>query len=58
MTAIPTHERHLDGIDDCHSESVAVEKGLPRLSLFFGGGQIWDIVYLVEGAPHGVWRGP
>ena len=35
-----------------------VEKGLPRLSLFFGGGQIWDIVYLVEEAPHGVWRGP
>jgi hypothetical protein len=38
VTAIPTHERHLDGIDDCHSESVAVEKGLPHLSLFFDGG--------------------
>ena len=54
MTAIPTHERHLDGIDDCHSESVAVEKGFPRLSLFFDGGQSRDIVNLVEEAPHGV----
>ncbi|MBP2251875.1 hypothetical protein J2754_002212 [Halarchaeum solikamskense] len=53
-----TQERHSDGIDDCHSEAVTVEKGLPRLFLFFGGGQIRDIVDLVEEAPHGVWREP
>ena len=53
-----TQERRSDGTDDCRSDAVAVEKGLPRLSLFFGGGQIRDIVDLVEEAPHGVWREP